>query len=72
MQLPQKHWGIFRNNKLITSGSSVGMTVEHLEEMAAALNGEIRYSNSTFGSKREVGTIFGKTWSQIQDMQQKL
>lgn len=73
MELPKNYWGIFRDGKLITSGSKFGMTVEHLEELAANYpNGQIKYSETSFGTKQTVGTIFGMTFDQIQDKQQKL
>lgn len=66
------HWGIVVNDKIVTSGTMVGMTEDHLAELAKGYNGKVVLADKTFSKKQEVGDIFGMTFEQIRAKQQKV
>lgn len=69
--LPKKFWAIRREGKVVTSGNHVGMTLSQISDMAKTHNGEVVFGDESLGKKPEVGSLFGHTWQQISDMQQK-
>ncbi len=71
-KLPKKFWAIRKNGKIVTTGSHVGMTMGHLSDMAKQYDAEVVFSDTSLAKRQEVGDLFGHTWEQLKNYQQKL
>ena len=65
------HWGIAVNDRIVTSGTMVGMTEVRLAELAKGHDGKVVFADKPFSKKQEVGDIFGMTFEQINVLQHK-
>ena len=69
-----KYFGVFKGDRLITSGRIDKWTSEeHAKQLADNCNGEVHFSNENFSKPRDLSgpIIFGMTWQEIKDKQQK-
>ena len=68
-----KYWGIFRDGKLVTSGRVNQYSGNDPVKLRDTYykGCEIRYSENSFAKPQVVGGLFGMTWEQIREWQQK-
>ena len=73
--LPKKYWAIVAadTGRIIRTGNDVGMTLIYLASILRPYgdSAKVVFGDKSFAAYRPVGEIFGYTWQQISDMQQK-
>lgn len=72
--LPAKFWAIRKGGRTTATGSHVGLTKDSLAEMAKSHGegAEVVFSDTKLSQQQEVGHLFGRTWEQIKNLQQKI
>lgn len=78
MDLRGYAWAIVRDDKILTSGSIPKLIdvcditdSRYYINMADKLNGQLYIGDYTITTERPTGLIFGKTWEEIQAMQNR-
>jgi hypothetical protein len=70
----KRFFAIKRDGKILTSGNTVGMADESLIVMLKSYGdkAEAIFADERLSPLSEVGNIFGMTWQQILEKQQKI
>jgi hypothetical protein len=67
-----KHFAIFKEGRLVTSGNTVGFELDYFKNRADQLGGELRLSDTSFSVLPDLPSmlIAGHSWEWIQAKQQ--